>query len=1618
MRMKPPKNKALSPAVARAIDRKFGKSRAGSVRLFLGQFYASSPSTELQRASVDEILEPVLLAWKFVQNRPSRAPQIKFIEYTHTEHENQNTGTCILILFDDMPFLVDSIRQGLNRAGAHIKRVRNSVIYARRAGRTAAKPGQLKHIAAEEDEEFKAEALICVNCAHIDAHQAKRLETEIRDTLRHVASAVKDYSAMCERALGVRDALLAKRDLLSHTGLNLMESCEFITWLVDNHFTFLGYEQYHIRRNRKALAIELEAQSMLGVSRLKTGLLPRMKFSDLPQGTSELILKKQICNFSKSGVRSKIHRPVYCDYVLLKEFDESGNVSIEHRFLGLYTSSVYHRTALEIPLLRQKVSRVLSRSGFSPNGHSIKDLLQVINVFPRDELFQISTEQLFDTAIEITQIQETRVSRLFVRKDSYGKFFSCLVYVPRDIYNTEIRIKLQNFLQSNLKAAEVDFDTYFSESNLARIHFVLRVPDIDRVSYSLPDLESRMVEEIKPWGDHFLEALSARHPEKQAIQLYERHGNCFSAAYKETYSGKMAVLDTQYIEQVAASGQLALTLSEPAAEPGAEFSFKIFSYRYQLSLSDVVPVLENFGLNIISEKTFELNIGGECAVWLHEFSLYQNRPASKIYDNFKANFEAAFLAIWQRDMDDDSFNALVIGAGLTVREAALLRAYAAYLKQIQFNYSAQFIAETLVNHVKICRLLIQFFHSRLDPGLHIKRAINTARLEKRLLRALGGVTKLAEDSVLRAYINLVSSTLRTNYFQRDAGANYKKYFSFKFDAARIAGLPKPKPQFEIFVFSREMEGVHLRSGKIARGGLRWSDRSEDYRTEILGLVKAQQVKNSVIVPVGAKGGFVVRKPIPDQARDLALNLGIECYRTFIRGMLDITDNLHRGKLLGPEDVVRHDQDDPYLVVAADKGTAAFSDIANAIAADYDFWLGDGFASGGSRGYDHKQMGITAKGAWISVQRHFREFGIDVQKQDFTVIGIGDMSGDVFGNGMLLSRHICLLAAFNHRHIFVDPNPHAASSYRERARLFRQPQSAWSDYNASKISAGGGVFSRDAKSIPISSQMRLCFDIEEKTLTPNQLISRLLRSQVDLIWNGGIGTYVKASTESHGDVGDKANDSLRVDARDLRCRVIGEGGNLGLSQLARIEYGLNGGVSLTDFIDNSAGVDCSDHEVNIKILLNKVQRSQKLTNRRRNKLLQSMTDEVAALVLANNYNQVQVIAVAQSHMAVRNKEFADLISYLETVADLDRALEYLPNEERLEERTARQQYLTRAEISVVTSYMKMFLKAELVHAPYIDDPYLLEYLYSVFPGRLVKHYPREIRQHPLRREIIATQLANRLVNTLGPGFVYRMVDSTGANPAEVVRAAIVAMEIFGIQSYWRQIEALDYKVPTVIQSEMMLKLARLMRRVTRWLLRNRRGSLDFQHTTKEFAARLVSARDVLAKKLPPEPLAIYKQRRHKLVMENVPRQLAAEIALCDYLFPLTSLIEISTTSGENLDCVMEIYYAIGEELHLNALSELINQLQVKNHWQALARVSFTDDLSWQYRALTFNVVCAMKKPCSAETAVTDWAAHHGEEISRTRGILTRLQAEPRPDYAMFSVVLRELLNLAQSTSYKQ
>ncbi len=1634
-------NVLLSP-LHQKVEENFSRADASRLQLLARKFFASSANADLAERSEEQLYDTLIAVADFIGKRPGSAPQIQF---SNDMDGDECIGTSLYLLLDDMPFVIDSVRQCLNRLNVAIVGLNNCVLYVQRSkaqsGKSKVAKGDLEKLHESAHKHYKAEALSCVRCAPISSGQQQLVKKELLESLRHVAAAVKAYGPMCNKLLAIRDRLLANSKLIPIAAEDIDESVEFINWIIDNHFTFLGYEEYRIRNRSAGKLLEFQSESVLGVSRFKEGIKKQVKLNSLPPDTAQIILANQICSFAKSSQRSRVHRPAYYDYILVREFDEQGEVIIEHRFKGLYTSSVYYRPALDIPLVRRKVKQILDRSGFAPNGHSSKDLLQVLNAFPRDELFQMNVDQLFATTMQVTQFQETRTCKLFVRKDAYGNFFSCLIYVPRDSYTTRVRLKIQKFLSERLGASELEYNTYLSESVLVRLHLVLRVPRIHQVKYDLSELEESLIALVKPWEDSYREALRKVHDHEEAACLYQEFASCFPLVYQEAYSARAAVTHTSHLQSIQQGQQMVLSLEKDRSASGAELSFKIFNKEQQLMLSDIDPVLENLGLYIISERTFQLRAGGcddlatqsefsdaaavsdENAIWLHDFAVYRKRKTGEVDAELAANFEDAFAAVWNGAVDDDSFNGLVMTADLGWRDVALLRSYAAYLKQLQFGYTTQFIAETLLNHAQVCRQLRDYFYLLFDPSLGKSQRRSAKKLRNSILAGIDEVTNLAEDSVLRAYLDLLDATQRSNYFQCDVSSEggesneLKTYFSFKFRSDTLEFVPRPKPKFEIFVYSRRMEGVHLRGGKVARGGLRWSDRSEDYRTEVLGLVKAQQVKNSVIVPVGAKGGFIVKEQPADADRETVQALGIACYKTFISGLLDITDNIRDGEIVPPVDTVRRDEDDPYLVVAADKGTASFSDIANGIAADYDFWLGDGFASGGSHGYDHKAMGITARGAWISVQRHFRELGIDVQQEDFSVVGIGDMSGDVFGNGMLLSKHIKLLAAFNHRHIFIDPDPDPAQSFAERKRLFNKKGSAWSDYSGELISEGGGVFDRSAKSIAISEQMKACFAIEKDKLAPTQLINALLRAPVDLIWNGGIGTYAKAHTESHSEVGDKTNDALRVNGRDLRSKVVGEGGNLGFTQKARIEYGQQGGVSLTDFIDNSAGVDCSDHEVNIKILLNQLQREGKLTESRRYKLLESMTDEVAQLVLENNFQQVQAIGIAFSEAQSRHQEYSDLIRYLERCAGLDRQLEFLPGDEELEERAKRQQVLTRPELSVMISYMKLHLKAVLVDASFLQDDYLQRFLFSAFPKRLRRSYSDAILTHQLRREIIASQLANRLVNLFGASFIYRMIESTGAVIEDVIKAMLLSMEIFEIEDTWHEIEDLDFSVASKTQYAMLGRLIRLARRSTRWLLRNRRSELNMAKEIDFFADGVKQFRTMLPGKLPEAFSDMFAARMEEYCAAGVDEKLANRVCQCDFLFPAASFVEIAQATGESLADVVTIYYSLGEALRLNALGKTINELQVGNYWQALARETYLDDLAWQQRALTSNLIASRGRAGSAKKQVRRWMEQHADEVARLEQMLSQLEAKPDSDYAIFSVVLRELLNLAQRTAYR-
>ena len=1151
---------------------------------FAEQFFAVIALDELVERRLVDLAGCTLSAWRQLEGFHGEAAQVRVFNPDYEKHGWQSSHSAVVVLHPDMPFLVDSVRMELARRGRSIHTLQNSVFSVRRDA-----AGELLELLPKgtRGEGVRAEALIFMEidrCA--SAGELQALQQALLDVLGEVRLAVDDFPAMQERA---RAALQRLAQRPAEGDEELAEIKVFIEWLLDNHFTFLGYEEFTVVDEAEGGRLVYDEASLLGLSRrLRSGLNP--EDVHVEPATLAYLRRPVLLSFAKASRPSRVHRPAYPDFVSLRELDAQGRVLREYRFMGLYTSMVYAESVKRIPYIRRKAAEILARSGFDRKAHLGKELEQVLEVLPRDELFQTPVDELFETVLAIVQIQERNKLRLFLRQDPYGRFVYCLIYVPRDLYSTETRVKIQRILMERLGASDCEFWTYFSESQLARVQLILRVDPHAPRQVDVKQLEQEVIQACRSWQDDYVGLLLESFGEARGRDILADFPQGFPAGYRERYEPHSAAVDMQHIHSLSEQQPLVMSFYLPLGTDERQLHCKVYHADTPLPLSDVLPILENLGLRVLGEFSHHLRQRSGRAFWIHDFTFTYGEGLDIDIQQLNEIFQDAFVHIVAGDAENDAFNRLLLSAALPWREVALLRAYGRYLKQVRLGFDLGYIASTLNNHPDIARELVRLFRTRF----YLARKLSAEdlqdkqqKLEQAILAALDAVAVLNEDRILRRYLGLIKATLRSNFYQPDAQGADKPYFSFKLDPRAMAEMPKPVPLYEIFVYSPRFEGVHLRFGPVARGGLRWSDREEDYRTEVLGLVKAQQVKNAVIVPMGAKGGFVPRRLAG--SRDEMQSEAIACYRLFISGLLDITDNLREGQVLPPANVVRHDGDDPYLVVAADKGTASFSDIANGISADYGFWLGDAFASGGSAGYDHKKMGITARGAWVSVQRHFRERGIDVQKDRITVIGIGDMAGDVFGNGLLRSDTLQLVAAFNHLHIFIDPNPDPATSFAERRRLFELPRSAWSDYDAALISEGGGVFARSAKSIAITPQMQARFDIHAERLSPAELINALLKAPVDLLWNGGIGTYVKGATESHADIGDKANDALRVNGGELRARVVGEGGNLGMSQLGRIEYGLKGGAGNTDFIDNAGGVNCSDHEVNIKILLNEVVR---------------------------------------------------------------------------------------------------------------------------------------------------------------------------------------------------------------------------------------------------------------------------------------------------------------------------------------------------------------------------------------------------------------------------------------------
>ena len=1588
--------------IAKLIKKKVPQETAGLVEQFSTLLYGNISSLDLSNRNDSDMYGATLSLWSTLNEHTADTPVIHVFNPSVSTNGWKSSHTIIEVIVKDMPFLVDSIRIALNRLGLSPHLMLNCPLrLVRGENKTISK------LASSVDTQFKATSEETIFFIEIDRQSTKEeldtIKYELFSVVEDITLTVNDWQPMLQQFSNVIDDI--KKAKLPGSKKAKDDTVEFLSWLASNNFTLMGYRSYDVTAVQGDIKLEANMNSSLGLMKNSSRTDNRL-ISSLNESGREIALGDNHLILTKTNSRSRVHRPAQLDYIGVKRFDEKGNVIGEERFIGLFGSAYYTNSALDLPLIKSKVKDVCDSSGFAKGSHGYKALINILETYPRDEILQSHVNELLENVLGILQMQERDYCGLFVRRDAFDRFYSCMVYVPRERYNTELRIETQYLLQEAFGSdEEVEFTTYFSESVQARTHYIVKVKST-KADINVKEIEKNLNEAARSWDDKLVSALVANKGEVAAKALSRKYSH-FPQAYKDEVLPGSAIVDIEKLEGVNFSDGLEMLFYQPLEETsGSRFvKLKLFHKGNPIHLSDVLPILENFGLRVIGESPYAIKTTDGETFWILDFSMLINGDNDFNIHTVSTLFQDAFAKVWQGDLEDDGFNRLVLGAGLEGRSVSILRAFAKYERQIGGRFSQSYIEDTFARYPSIAQLLINLFIQRFDPSnkstKNVKDKANKNLLES-IESSLDDVANLDDDRIIR----------RTNYFQLDKLMGEKPYISFKMVPEKISEMPQPVPKFEIFVYSPQVEGVHLRGGKVARGGLRWSDRREDFRTEVLGLVKAQQVKNTVIVPVGAKGGFVC-KQLPKGTRQEIFEAGKECYRTFIRALLDITDNIVNGEIVPPVDVVRLDEDDAYLVVAADKGTATFSDIANGISDEYNFWLGDAFASGGSVGYDHKAMGITAKGAWESVKRHFREMDIDCQSTDFTCIAIGDMAGDVFGNGMLLSKHICLQAAFNHMHIFIDPTPDSAKTYPERERLFNMPGCSWEDYNAELISKGGGIFSRHVKSIKLTPQIKKMLGTQKQSMSPNDLIQAILTMEVDLLWNGGIGTYVKSSKETHLEVGDRANDALRINGGELKAKVVGEGGNLGLTQLGRIEFAASGGRINTDAIDNAGGVDCSDNEVNIKILLNSLVRNGDLTVKQRNQLLYDMTEEVGDLVIEDCYRQTHSLSITAKRGVNQLKEQVRFIHDLERTGKLDRALEFIPDDEEISDRVSKGNGLTRPELAVLLAYSKMVLKEELVHVDITDNPYHDRLLISAFPKQLRDKYQDEMQQHPLRAEIIATKLANKIGNDMGFNFVNRMQEETGAAVVEIANSYTMACAVFELEEFWQKIEILNNKISTAIQTEMLFQYRRTVRRATRWFLRHRNKAVSIEQTIALYQPTFT----VLSKKLND---FIIEEEAHELLRvsgdleaADVPKVVAQRIAQLSTIFSVLDIADIAKQEDKNVELVANLYFKLGVRLELHWFLDQITRQTVANHWQALARASFREELDWQQRSLTTVVLqCDCNVKIEDLDAMLDaWMEINEQPISRWKHILSDFKVGQTHEFAMFSVALRELMLLS-------
>lgn len=1544
--------------------------------------------------------------WEMAREREKGQPKLRI--YCPAVEDGECRKTVIDIVSDDLAFLVDSVAADINKNNLLIGILIHPNIYT-----SYDEKGELSDVSPSSEDGYYRQAHIHVQINETLSPQAiDKLKTGLYDMLDDVFQANADWKDMLKRLKKCSKELNSART--RRPAAEIQEHCAFLDYLYDNNFTLLGYREYEFIETDKGVKSKTVKGRSLGL--LRDDVSPAFVSEadeGLPRNLQELRRSLPPVSVSKTNRLATVHRRVPMDCIAVKTYDDHGAVIGEKMFLGLFTSVTYSRSVGDVPYLRDKVRAVIDASGYIEGTHDRKALRHILEKYPRDELFQIETQELLKICQNIIRLQERQRIALFLRKDPFGRYISCLVYIPRDRFGTKLRMDICDILEEETNGECANFYTTLDDSVFARVMFVINVSQKKPPKINVQRIEQRLRDAGQTWAERLSQALSEAHDDDVYItDLTLKYSNAFPYAYTTTYQAKQCVFDIEKIEDAYKNNKLVLDLYRPNDVDKKRVRLKVFHLGSPVTLSDVMPILERMGLRAIAELPFEVRPDGQDkSLWIHDFLLEASELGGSIsIADVKETFEKAFIKVWYKDAESDTLNRLLLTARANWHEITILRSYVRYSKQLRLPYSRTYVEKALTENPEISRLLIDMFKAIHDPDIAEK---SDKKYVDKIIKLLDKVRSGDYDRIIRAIMALIQATLRTNYFQRQENGKAKTYLALKINSGSVKFMPDPKPMREIFVYSPRVEAIHLRGDMIARGGLRWSDRHEDFRTEVLGLMKAQMVKNAVIVPMGSKGGFVVKRPTA--SREEFLKEGIECYKIFIRGLLDITDNRVGKKVVPPHNVVRLDGDDPYLVVAADKGTATFSDIANGLSQEYGFWLDDAFASGGSAGYDHKKMGITARGAWESVKYHFRLLNHDIQTQPFEVIGIGDMGGDVFGNGMLLSEHIRLVGAFNHLHIFCDPDPDVEISFKERKRLF-DAVAGWDQYDEKTLSKGGRIFNRTDKLIELTPEIQKCFDIKKDKVAPEDLMRAMLKARTDLLWFGGIGTYIKSSKESHSDAGDKANDALRIDACDIRARVVGEGANLGITQLGRVELSERGVAINTDFIDNSAGVDSSDHEVNIKILMRDVmsQDEHKMDVASRNKLLEKMTNEVGEHVLRHNYQQAQAVSLAEME-AHENIQMHDaFITHMERKQGLSRAIEGLPDDETIERRLRTGKGLMRPELCVLLAYAKINLTKDLLASDIPDNPEMNYWIFDYFPEILAKRYEKEILRHRLKREIIATMMANSLVNRMGPTFLQSRMNKTGASVKEVVQAYLIVRNAFDLRDFWDDIEALDRSVPAQVQLKAMREIAHLAEHGITWFLTRLGRDMDVNQDSKEFSEGIEMLSKSLDELLTGELRDTIKQRKDSFVQDGIPEELARKIALMPVLSSACDIIRISSEQGTDMKNTARTYFELGKRFHLDWMRQKARYLPREDHWQSEAANGLLDQLYSSQAGMTVRILRDIngksKKIPKGSSMVDIWAEKHSHHLKQLDSLFVDLRRAGTIDLTMLTVAEQRLRSL--------